>query len=90
MCLRRAGTAQLAIGSAADGGRRLALVLGSEGQGVSPEILGACHCISIPMAGDMESLNVAVAGSILMWALSDGSAPFMESLSVERANEQHM
>lgn len=58
----------------------VALVLGSEGQGVSQEILDACHCVSIPMAGDMESLNVAVAGSILMWALSKGAASFIDTL----------
>lgn len=62
---------------------RLALVLGSEGRGVSPEILDACRCISIPMAGDMESLNVAVAGSILMWALSEGAASFIDALGGE-------
>lgn len=61
----------------------MALVLGSEGRGVSPEILDACRCISIPMAGDMESLNVAVAGSILMWALSAGAASFIDSLGAE-------
>jgi tRNA G18 (ribose-2'-O)-methylase SpoU len=27
--------------------------------------------VGVPLAGDMESLNVAVAGSILMYALRD-------------------
>lgn len=50
---------------------------------MSPEILDACRCVSIPMAGDMESLNVAVAGSILMWALNEGAASFLKTLSAE-------
>lgn len=46
---------------------RLALVLGNEARGVSPEVLSeADRRISIPMAGRVESLNVAVAGAILM------------------------
>ena len=57
------------------------MILGSEGQGVSQEILDACRTVSIPMAGDMESLNVAVAGSILMWALTAGTAAFVSSLN---------
>lgn len=32
-----------------------------------------CVPVSIPMAGDMESLNVGVAGSILMFMLSEGA-----------------
>ena len=46
----------------------VALVLGSEGQGLSDATLASCRRVSIPMHR-MESLNVAVAGSILMWAL---------------------
>lgn len=51
-----------------DGG--VCLVLGSEGQGLSPAAMEACRPVSVPMDGDMESLNVAVAGGILMFALS--------------------
>jgi RNA methyltransferase, TrmH family len=46
------------------------LVLGSEGQGLSSTALDNCSSISVPMDGDMESLNVAVAGGILMFALT--------------------
>ena len=46
----------------------LALILGSEGQGLSDATLARCRRVSIPMRC-MESLNVAVAGSILMWAI---------------------
>jgi len=45
------------------------LVLGSEGQGLSEAALMACTSISIPMAGNMESLNVGIAGGILMYIL---------------------
>ena len=47
-------------------------MLGSEGQGLSEEVLEDCQAVNIPMLGEMESLNVAVAGGILMWALSSG------------------
>ena len=46
----------------------LALVLGNEGQGVSEEVIQvADQTIYIPMPGQAESLNVAVAGGILMF-----------------------
>lgn len=44
-----------------------ALILGSEGEGLSGRIQkGIDHGISIPMAHDFNSLNVGVAGAILM------------------------
>ena len=46
----------------------VALILGSEGQGLSDVTLASCRRVSIPMQR-MESLNVASAGSILMWAV---------------------
>lgn len=49
----------------------LALVLSNEAQGISPEALNLCQKVSIPMSGDMESLNVAVAGGILMYLLRE-------------------
>lgn len=46
---------------------RLALVLGNEGRGVSPEVLGDAHRrVRVPTAGSVESLNVAVAGALLV------------------------
>jgi len=46
----------------------LALVLGNEGSGVRREIRDLKHKrVTIPMQNDVESLNVAIAGSILMW-----------------------
>lgn len=45
------------------------LVLGNEAHGPSPEAKQLCEKITIPMPGPMESLNVSVAGGILMYAL---------------------
>jgi 23S rRNA (guanosine2251-2'-O)-methyltransferase len=48
----------------------LALILGSEVEGVSEEILKKCDAIvSIPMRGSKESLNVSVAAGIAMYEL---------------------
>jgi len=47
-------------------GKGLLLVLGHEGQGLSKEAMRYCEKITIPMEDTMESLNVSVAGSILM------------------------
>lgn len=51
--------------------RAVCLVLGSEGQGLSSEALGRCQPVSVPMLGAMESLNVAVAGGILMFMMGE-------------------
>jgi TrmH family RNA methyltransferase len=45
------------------------LVLGSEGQGLSETALRTCRPVAIPMPGEMESLNVGVAGGILMYLM---------------------
>ena len=46
------------------------LVVGNEGNGISPEVLSLCRRhVVIPMAGAAESLNAAVAGGIAMWEL---------------------
>jgi RNA methyltransferase, TrmH family len=43
-------------------------VLGGEGQGLAPDLVQACrHAVHIPMPGGTESLNVAVAGAILIY-----------------------
>lgn len=45
-----------------------ALAVGSEGRGLSGELLALCEKkIIIPMDPDSESLNAAVAAAILMW-----------------------
>lgn len=44
------------------------LVIGNEGNGVSPGVLSLAHGrLRIPMASETESLNAAVAGSILLY-----------------------
>lgn len=46
---------------------RLALVLGNEGRGVSPRILRSCdRRVRVPISGRADSLNVAVAGALLI------------------------
>jgi len=48
---------------------RLALVLGTEGDGLaSRTIARADLAVSIPMAGGVDSLNVAAAGAVAFWA----------------------
>lgn len=59
---------------------RVALVLGSEGQGLSAEALEDCARVSIPMSSGMESLNVATAGAIFMAVLSDAHACMLQSV----------
>lgn len=52
--------------------RRHALLLGNEGMGVSDELRSACDkVLSIPMANNMESLNVSVSAGILMYLLTN-------------------
>ena len=56
----------------AHAGVRWSLVVGNEGAGVRPEVAGAAQArVAIPMPGGVESLNAAVAGAILLYALSD-------------------
>lgn len=67
------------IGAATRGGRpeasrtaakAAALVLGNEEQGLAPDVAKACtRLVTIPGAGTVESLNVSVAGAVLLWEL---------------------
>ncbi len=52
---------------------RIMLVLGSEAHGISDAAKQACTLITIPMGGNMESLNVSVAGGIIMYMLQQDS-----------------
>jgi tRNA G18 (ribose-2'-O)-methylase SpoU len=48
---------------------KVGLLLGGEGPGLSPEIIASADDrVTIPMASPVESLNVAVAGGILVYA----------------------
>lgn len=77
--LRAAGfvTAALALSDdsitldalAADQPERLALVLGAEGHGLKHATIAACdRVVRIPMAGGVDSLNVAAAAAVAFWA----------------------
>ena len=55
--------------------RPLALVLGSEGHGVSPAWAQSGMRVRIPMAGAAESLNVAATAAILLYRGGGGADP---------------
>ena len=49
---------------------RLAIVLGTEGDGLAPATLAHCdHTARIPMAHGVDSLNVAAASAVAFWEL---------------------
>ena len=78
---------------AADPPERLALVLGTEGDGLSHHTLTAADLtVTIPMAGGVDSLNVAAAGAVAAWALRPaGERPpgaATSGASVDEAAEQ--
>jgi len=51
-----------------DAGGKTGFVIGNEGNGVSPEVAKACDgSVIIPMTSGVQSLNAAVAASIVMW-----------------------
>jgi len=55
---------------AASAPERVALVLGTEGDGLTPEALAAADTIvTIPMAHGIDSLNVAATAAVAMYAL---------------------
>jgi tRNA G18 (ribose-2'-O)-methylase SpoU len=55
---------------AADPPERIALMLGAEGDGLSRRALaGADTVVTIPMGGGVDSLNVAAASAVAIWAL---------------------
>ena len=46
------------------------LVMGSEGQGIRPLVRKKCDfLISVPMKGEVASLNVAVAAGIILYGI---------------------
>jgi tRNA (guanosine-2'-O-)-methyltransferase len=51
--------------------RRTVMVLGHEATGIPPEVLDLLDCaVEIPMVGTGLSLNVAVAGSLVLYKLA--------------------
>jgi tRNA G18 (ribose-2'-O)-methylase SpoU len=70
---------------AADPPDRLALVLGTEGHGITARTLSAVdRHVRIPMSGGVDSLNVAAASAVALWALR-ASASGRAEQSVEGA-----
>ncbi len=52
---------------------RLAVVLGTEGDGLAPDTIAGCdHTVRIPMAHGVDSLNVAAASAVAFWQLGNG------------------
>jgi 23S rRNA (guanosine2251-2'-O)-methyltransferase len=52
-----------------DFGGPVVLVLGSEGSGLRPRVAGACDAlVSIPLRGQIASLSVSAAASVLLFA----------------------
>ena len=49
---------------------KLAIVLGTEGTGLTPQTINDCdYTVKIPMAHNVDSLNVGAAGAIAFWEL---------------------
>jgi tRNA G18 (ribose-2'-O)-methylase SpoU len=75
-CLRNGGIRSIAAvprggqdPDAIDWRGKVALILGGEGAGVPDEVIRQSDLlVSIPMAARVESLNVAAAGAILVYA----------------------
>ena len=55
---------------------RLAMILGTEGDGLTRlAVKGADLVVKIPMSGGVDSLNVAAASAVAMWALRPQVSP---------------
>ena len=49
---------------------KLALMFGTEGEGLSRRALGAAtRCVTIPMEHEVDSLNVSTAAALALWAV---------------------
>ena len=56
------------------------VVIGNEGHGLSEKTISACDAsVYIPMAQGVESLNAAVAASVIMWEFFGSKTGFCES-----------
>ena len=50
---------------------RLAIVLGSEGDGLAESTIADCdYTVKIPMSHGVDSLNVAAASAVAFWVLA--------------------
>ena len=54
---------------------KLAIVLGTEGDGLTDETIGSCdYTVKIPMSHGVDSLNVAAASAVAFWQLGKRNA----------------
>ncbi len=53
---------------------RMAVLLGTEGTGLSPALMARAERVSIPMAAGFDSLNVGVASGIVLHHLMQAAA----------------
>jgi len=68
-----AGSGAATIEAAVSGAGKLAVVLGAEGPGLRPGVAKACAELArIPIASEMESLNVSNAAAIAFYAAGRG------------------
>ena len=52
------------------GEEKLAIIMGTEGEGLADETIEACdYTVKIPMSHDVDSLNVAAASAVAFWEL---------------------
>ena len=49
---------------------RHAVLIGDEAHGLPPDVAASGQAVTIPMPGGTESLNAAVAGAVLLFALT--------------------
>ena len=67
-CVAAHGSAKSLTLARADLRGDTCIVLGSEGHGLTPSILGACdEAVSIPMANEVDSLNVGNAAAVFLY-----------------------
>lgn len=67
----------------------IALVIGNEGSGVAPALIESSELrIKIPMQGNIESLNAAVAAGVLMYEAMRGNDERRSEMKIESKREQ--
>lgn len=69
------GSAQATLGETLDGSR-VALVLGSEGDGIRHNVIEHCdQVVRLPIAPQMESLNISNAAAVALYAVATAAPP---------------
>lgn len=67
-CIAAHGESKSRTLAKCDLNRDCCIVLGSEGNGISPAVLDACdEAVAVPMANGVDSLNVANAGAVFLY-----------------------